>query len=353
MSGNKKKSQYVELTRFIGAIIILCHHSYLLVDRTQFFGGWAFVEYFFMLTGYFTAFHFSDAERYKNDCEKQAVGYMKDKVLRIVPYAAVGVILGALYTFMQPHSVDEKWVGIFSLPFNFFMLRGSTFSNETYGFNAPIWYVTVIILFLPLIIMLMVKAKNIYKNYLCWFLPIILYGINVEFTGKACAWNVSIYEYFRGIAGMMAGTFIYYLSESPRIQAINSNKSKKILCRFISCLMFIAYLWITIRFRGGGIDISGAVTLVTWFVACSVLFVKENIVNSSIIYNICIHLGKLSMPIFCIHHPIEQLVQQYIPQVSYNKKLILCIILSIIISEIVIAVIQVIKKVIKKHRVIA
>ena len=160
MDINKNKSQYVELTRFIGAIIILCHHSYNLVDRTQFIGGWAFVEYFFMLTGYFTALHFSNIEKYQNDCEAQAVTYMKHKVLRIAPYASIGVILGAFYLFIQPHTADEKWIGIFSFPFNFLMLRGSSFANETWGFNPPLWYVTEIILFLPLIIILMVKARK-------------------------------------------------------------------------------------------------------------------------------------------------------------------------------------------------
>lgn len=44
----KNKCQYIEVCRFIGAIIILCHHSYTLMERTFFLGGWAFVEFYFM-----------------------------------------------------------------------------------------------------------------------------------------------------------------------------------------------------------------------------------------------------------------------------------------------------------------
>ena len=54
----KNKCQYIEVCRFIGAIIILCHHSYTLMERTFFLGGWAFVEFYFMLTGYYTTEHF-------------------------------------------------------------------------------------------------------------------------------------------------------------------------------------------------------------------------------------------------------------------------------------------------------
>ena len=47
----KNKCEYIELCRFVGAIIILCHHSYTLMDRTIFLGGWAFVEFYFILNG--------------------------------------------------------------------------------------------------------------------------------------------------------------------------------------------------------------------------------------------------------------------------------------------------------------
>lgn len=52
------KNAHIELCRFIGAIIILCHHTYLFENRTYFVTGWLFVEFYFMLTGYFTAMHF-------------------------------------------------------------------------------------------------------------------------------------------------------------------------------------------------------------------------------------------------------------------------------------------------------
>ena len=60
----KNKCEYIELCRFVGAIIILCHHSYTLMDRTIFLGGWAFVEFYFILTGYYTTSHF--VKKWKN-----------------------------------------------------------------------------------------------------------------------------------------------------------------------------------------------------------------------------------------------------------------------------------------------
>ena len=57
METKKDKCQYIEMCRFIGSIMILCHHSYTLMERTFFIGGWAFVEFYFILTGYYTTLH--------------------------------------------------------------------------------------------------------------------------------------------------------------------------------------------------------------------------------------------------------------------------------------------------------
>ena len=43
----KNKCQYIEVCRFIGAIIILCHHSYTLMERTFFFGWLGFCRVLF------------------------------------------------------------------------------------------------------------------------------------------------------------------------------------------------------------------------------------------------------------------------------------------------------------------
>lgn len=58
METKKDKCQYIEMCRFIGSIMILCHHSYILMERTFFIGGWAFVEFYFILTGYYTTYIF-------------------------------------------------------------------------------------------------------------------------------------------------------------------------------------------------------------------------------------------------------------------------------------------------------
>ena len=44
----KNKCQYIEVSDLFGAIIILCHHSYTLMERIHFFGGWASCRIFIL-----------------------------------------------------------------------------------------------------------------------------------------------------------------------------------------------------------------------------------------------------------------------------------------------------------------
>ena len=48
----------IEAERFIGAVLIICHHLTHFQSISYFAGGWIFVEFFFMLTGYFSVAHF-------------------------------------------------------------------------------------------------------------------------------------------------------------------------------------------------------------------------------------------------------------------------------------------------------
>ena len=77
----KNKCEYIELCRFVGAIIILSHHSYTLMDRTIFLGGWAFVEFYFIFV--------KKMEKHKVEYDEMFF-YVKSKIKKLYPYAVGG-----------------------------------------------------------------------------------------------------------------------------------------------------------------------------------------------------------------------------------------------------------------------
>lgn len=132
---------------------------------------------------------------------------------------------------------------------------------------------------------------------------------------------------------MILGTLIYYITLYLKEKC--DKKSLKIM-RTVSYVLFLIFVVATIYLPNGGIELSSEITLYTFLMLIFMLVDSENSIKSDSICNIVlIHLGKLSLPIYCIHYPIETIIQDIFSFVPYNEKLLLSIIVVILISEII------------------
>jgi len=67
--------------------------SFLYINgKNIFFGGWAFVEFYFMLTGYYTTEHFLKHSEKVGAEYRDIFYYIKNKIKKIYPYAVGGGI---------------------------------------------------------------------------------------------------------------------------------------------------------------------------------------------------------------------------------------------------------------------
>ena len=94
--GEPSRNPYIELCRFIAAVVMLFHHTEKLGGYSMFGayriarGGWVFVEYFFILSGYFMTRHFEIYNNRGHDApERIAVTYTTKKL------EASGIIVDA------------------------------------------------------------------------------------------------------------------------------------------------------------------------------------------------------------------------------------------------------------------
>ena len=67
------------------------------MERTFFLGGWAFVEFYFMLTGYYTTEHFLKHSEKVGAEYRDIFYYIKNKIKKIYPYAVGGGYYLILY----------------------------------------------------------------------------------------------------------------------------------------------------------------------------------------------------------------------------------------------------------------
>lgn len=336
------KNAYVELCRFLGAIIILCHHTYIFGDRVYFVTGWLFVEFYFMLTGYFTAMHFWGKTYLEESLYKNAFKYMLDKIYRILPYAWTGIALLFIYYNVNGNERHIRDT-IISLPTNLLLLMGSPLNKGLIDFNPPLWFIGQIIVFLPIIVCVMVRYSNVYKYLLSWLLPFGLYLFNIETIGSAIYWNININLYARGLAAIVLGTTIYFV-----ISYIKSNYNQLIkrLQKYINSgfyLLFTAYIVMFCKSKTDNLEIAIPLIIGTFILLCITLFTTFDNYKHPQLYKIFSYTGKLSLPIYCLHMPILYWIQYLIPNALYSVKLLLAILITCLGSALLISLVNQIK----------
>ena len=341
------KNAHIELCRFIGAIIILCHHTYLFENRTYFVTGWLFVEFYFMLTGYFTAMHFFKTPYLGDNIYKDAFKYMLDKIYRILPYAWSGITLLFIYYIVSGHEGPVRHTFI-SLPTNLLLLMGSPLNKGLLDFNPPLWFIGQIIVFLPLIICVMIKFTNVYKYLLSWLLPFVLYLFNIEAMGHAIHWNSNIYLYARGLSALVLGTTLYFL-----VTYVESNYNHiiKRLQRHINntfYLLFVVYIIMICRSKTDNLEIAIPLIIGTFCLLSITLFTTFNMNKHYQLYKIFSYIGKLSLPIYCLHMPVLYWIQFLIPHTTYSVKLLLAIMVSCLIAGLLVSLVNRITPIIKR-----
>lgn len=214
------------------------------------------------------------------------------------------------------------------------MLSGIGIIKGSYIYNPPLWYITYLILFLPLLIILLSKYKEIYKYFLVWFLPIMLYSLDMDYVNKIAIWEGGIFQVFRGVSGLLVGSLLFFLTDYYK----KNNHIPKRLFRLLSIIGFGYFVWITIFLKDGGIEISAGIIGYLFVIMFFMLMCDENYIENKYIYSICIHLGKLALPIYCIHFPIQEWIQTLYPEKNYLWKLKVAIFVTIILAELLIII---------------
>lgn len=192
----------------------MLHHTDVIGLRKIAPGGWIFVEFYFIISGFFVTKHF-DNENMNNNIEKEALLYTITKLKNVIPYAYVGIFIGAFNQIINnSDSFSTICEVLLSLPANLLFLGGLGIAR--YNLNGPLWYLSVMILVMPLLILLLVKARTFFYYLGSWIIPLFLYLLMFSVRGNIQYWEKQYYIHclLRAIAGLSAGSCTFYLCKS-------------------------------------------------------------------------------------------------------------------------------------------
>lgn len=322
-----KKIGIVEVSRFASILFIMSPHLYLLGYSGDYIfrSCWAWTDYFFMLTGYFTARHYKipSTEVYDN-CSHEAMRYTLKKYKAFMPYVFLAVIMQYLITafpLLVTGSYKEFVFSFKEMPYEILLLSSSGMASAKL---APIWYLSATFIVLPVVIYFMLKLKDSWY-ILSWLLPILYYGKMGVNTSRA--WPNDM---VRAMACLILGTFIYLLAE--KLKGYKICRALQVGLTILEVTSWGAIVYITV-YNKNLLNL-----LLVLFVLNIAIMFSGHSYTTRVNGRWCSVLGSLSLPMFLFHWAIGSLVagtgmEQKLKLVVYYGGTIILSAVGVLIKE--------------------
>lgn len=295
--GGGYRFQNVELMRFVGILLIMMHHCYILGYSGAYpgYNCWVWVDFYFILTGAFTYRHYIHKQNQIKDCGNEALRYTFNKFRKFLPYTIIAVL--SQYIISNIGALTEGgWkafiCGFFDFPLEIIYLSSSGIVSARL---APIWFLSAMFIVLPLIVYIMNKHPELWK-ILVLTVPILYFGRMGINTSRA--WPNDM---VRAFACISLGSFAYMASREI------AKKRYGIIGEFLltlfetgSCVLAL-YISIT--------NVLSAINLMELlFLVIIALMLSGATYSSTINSRFVRFLGEISMPMFIFHWAVGSMV---------------------------------------------
>lgn len=279
----------VDITRFLACLAIVDFHLYILGYPQS--KGWAWVDYFFILSGYFTMSHFQKQKDYK-ECGMAAMTYTFRKFSGYLPYVIVAELLRYgidAFPLVQSHAYKDAIKGFFPMPFEILFFIGAFFPRL-----GPVWYLSTMFFTLPLLIIAIYKWRDIWPAF-SFLLPVLYYGRYGMNTIRD--WP---HDLVRAFACLTLGTGLYYIIKLIRTR--EWSRFERFILTVLEIFLLLASMYITIY--GMGFHH----LLIFFFPMLIVLQISGCTYSAYIHGSFCGFLGKISLLIYLFYLDVALLI---------------------------------------------
>lgn len=290
----------VDLARFICSLFIMINHIGIVLLYKPFNDFWLYVEFFLIITGYYTTKHF-DNKNYSNPV-KEGVAYSLKKFIPFLPYTVITTVLLYLLNIvssiilggmdLQALRLVVNWGSISNVIFDMFLITSSI--PNTFTLVGSLWFLSAMFIVFPLFSMI-VQLRNRYNIIIVTALyALFYYGIQGVADNRAYP-----NDFLRVMAGMCLGAFIYEITYvfGKYIYKIN----KKILTVVEVVTFLLPIIIIFKNYNANRLNLF-------CFTICLFIMLSNLSYTSNIKGSICVYLGRLSLPIFVIHWFIAEVL---------------------------------------------
>lgn len=316
-----KKDCKIELYRFLAAIFIIMGHYWndLSPDKVWPFSvSYQFVEFFFIVTGYFTARHF-EGSTYLDESLKSVLVYDFNKFKRFIPYTIpaivcvyAGEVLGA---YCNGQTINRLVIiRDFLMEISFL---SALKSDPAHIFIM--WFLSAMFITLPVIIAFTLIPNGRLKIFLGTVIVGLFYIISDDYTIQHFPDQI-----IRAFMGMLLGVVIYYISQM--VKEYNVTKTVKSIGTLVFVVAYIYPLYFA--YKNYFILKEDLVCFIIW-----ITLVMSDMTLFKPWHNRLVEfLGKFSMPIFIWHLPVIKFMLSFTEIENDFLRMMMCYALTFAVA---------------------
>lgn len=271
--------------------------------------GFFLVEFFFVISGFFTMKTLSKSNGDKGISIKT---FMSNKLLRLYPqifFSVVFVLVGQLITigiFERPFIVVGTDNIVLSLILSLMCVNCGWISNhDTTSLNGPTWYVSILfICYLITAIIYKICRSNKRRVIACALVVFIGIEMHVFDTNFPLAYSSCSRGYMSFFMGMLLYSFVNNFFVQKYITLVKA-----------SMLVLIATV---IGFVIAGYELNTLIVAVVFAPSVICLLVMPNLVDDKIPSKVSKKLGELSYSLYLMNIPAVVIIKLVLAKMNYS-----------------------------------
>lgn len=319
----KKKNGFISSIKFLFCLIIILMHINIPFGSSEYMfeGGYLYVDFFFILQGFFLIKEWGDCEESFDASENYLIGRLK----RFFPTVLFAAVVWFILQLFECNGLRD----IFRLGLEFFLQISFVSQFSTFmslGIGGILWFLSASIIMGTIVLMV---CKSVGKRSLI-VLPLIvsiLYNHIYALQGNLDIWNIGVFgaclraSLERATAGILLGVIARYLSK--KLCEINFRKGFIYLVRICSLIASVGTVYMVIYYPHTSAD------FYELFVFALILIVAENFwgVYSS---KLTEYIDKLCMPMYIFQVGCIKIVMTFM-KISWGSAF-LAVILDLVLS---------------------
>ncbi|MBE6737971.1 MAG: acyltransferase [Ruminococcaceae bacterium] len=282
-----------DLLRFVFSLLIMAHHIYQIgFVNAPFHAALIYVEFFFMISGFFMIQHFENLhssvsiESSAKEAFKYTFRKYKSLMFYVVPCILLEYLLRIVSCLVSSGGISQIGKILTNLPLELLMIAPLTSTR----FLPPIWYISAMLIAMPLLCFLYLRFKEVFAYLLSWFVPVLIFVTRGGVFPSADGFDAIM----RAYCYLSVGCFLYFVAS--RLSEVYISAKTRFLLTIVELFCFGSTIVLTALNRVDKFNIIVVLLGIGVLIMLSGCSYSIKLQGKFLSY-----LGKISLPVYTIH----------------------------------------------------